>query len=93
MFNVVSGKLHDKGRIEVVLDDLEWPCVSTPKAKSRTAKWEFVGEGFVKEIDFSQVHLFLDAANEEGEDRVVAQWSGSVKEFLRDTLVCVTHHS
>ncbi|KAH6906705.1 transmembrane protein [Coprinopsis sp. MPI-PUGE-AT-0042] len=86
VFNVVSGKLHDKGRIEVVLDDLEWPCVSTPKAKSRTAKWEFVGEGFVKEIDFSQVHLFLDAANEEGEDRVVAQWSGSVKEFLRDTL-------
>ena len=86
VFNVVSGKLHDKGRIEIVIDDLEWPCVSTPKARSRTAKWEFVGEGFVKELDFSQVHLFLDAANEEGEDRVVAQWSGGIKEFLRDTL-------
>ncbi|EAU89251.1 transmembrane protein [Coprinopsis cinerea okayama7 len=83
--NVVSGILSVKGRIEVALDDFEWPCVSTPKSRSKSARWEFVGEGFIKEIDFGQVHLYLDAADEEGEDKVVSEWNGPVKDFLRDT--------
>jgi len=86
VFNVVSARLHNRGHIEVVLDDSDWPCVSTPKSKSKTPQWEYVGEGFVKEIDFSQVHMYLDEATEEGEDRVSGEWSGPMKTFLRDTL-------
>lgn len=87
VFNVVSAQLSEKGRIEVVLDDLEWPCVSTSKSRSTTAKWEFVGEGFIKEMDFSQVHIFLDVAQDEGDDKVVSEWSGPIKTLLRDTVV------
>ncbi|TFK25271.1 hypothetical protein FA15DRAFT_668641 [Coprinopsis marcescibilis] len=86
VFHIVSGQLAKTGRIEVLMDDGDWPALSTAKSRSTEARWDFVGEGFVKEIDFSQVHVFLDAADEEGKDYILAEWSGPVKELLRDTV-------
>lgn len=87
VFNVISGTLAKKGRLEVLLDDGYWPCFSTTKARSSNAQWEFVGEGFVKEIDFGQVWLRLNEADEGEKDDVVAQWKGDTKTFLKTTLV------
>ncbi|KAF7367225.1 hypothetical protein MSAN_00784300 [Mycena sanguinolenta] len=86
VFNVVSGNLAKKGRIEVLLDDGYWPCFSTVKARSSNAQWETVGEGFIKELDFGRVWLRLNVADEGEKDDVVAEWKGDSKAFLKSTL-------
>lgn len=87
MFNVVSGNLSKKGRLEVLLDDGYWPCFSTTKARSNNAQWETVGEGFIKELDFGRVWLRLNAADEGEKDDIIAEWKGDSKAFLKSTLV------
>jgi Ca2+-dependent lipid-binding protein len=79
--------LSKKGRIEVLLDDAYWPCFSTPKSRSTTAQWDYVGEGFLKELDFGQVWLRLDQAEDDEKDDIAAEWVGDAKEFLSWTLV------
>ncbi|KAF7339989.1 hypothetical protein MVEN_01916600 [Mycena venus] len=86
VFNVVSGELAKKGRLEVLLDDGYWPCFSTIKARSNNAQWMTVGEGFIKELDFGRVWLRLNAANEGEKDDILAEWKGKSKPFLESTL-------
>lgn len=87
MFNVKSGSLTRRARLEVLLDDGYWPCLSTVKARSQKAVWEYVGEGFIKEVDFSQVWLRLNEADEGSKDDIIAEWKGDAKKFLKSTLV------
>ncbi|KAG2023600.1 transmembrane protein [Coprinopsis cinerea AmutBmut pab1-1] len=86
VFHILSGQLQKKGRIEVLLDDGYWPCFSTEKARSHQVKWDTVGEGFMKELDFGQVWLRLNEADEGDKDDVVSEWKGDAKEFLKATL-------
>ncbi|KAG6910551.1 hypothetical protein DXG01_009501 [Tephrocybe rancida] len=86
VFNVVSGQLSKKGRLEVLLDEGYWPCFSTTKARSTHAQWDSTGEGFIKEIDFNRVWLRLNAADEGDKDDVIAEWKGDAKAFLQTTL-------
>ncbi|KAH8835823.1 C2 domain-containing protein [Flagelloscypha sp. PMI_526] len=86
VFSVVSGVLAKKGRIEVLLDDGYWPVFSTTKSRSVHAQWQMVGEGFLKELDFGQVWLRLNEADEGEKDDIEAEWKGEAKAFLRDTL-------
>lgn len=87
IFNVISGQLAKKGRLEVLLDDGYWPAFSTVKARSTHTAWEYVGEGFVKELDFGQVLFRLNEADEGEKDDIVAEWKGKAKDFLDSTLV------
>ncbi|KAJ3886025.1 C2 domain-containing protein [Lentinula edodes] len=86
VFNVVSGRLAKKARVEMLLDDGYWPCFSTNRARSTKASWGFVGEGFVKELDFSQVWIRLNEAEEGDKDDIIAEWRGDTKGFLSSTL-------
>ncbi|KAJ7071483.1 C2 domain-containing protein [Mycena amicta] len=86
VFNVISGKLAKKARLEVLLDDGYWPCFSTVRARSSNAQWETVGEGFVKELDFGHVWLRLNDADEAEKSNIVAEWKGDSKAFLQSTL-------
>lgn len=88
VFNAISGDLHKKARLEVLLDDGYWPCFSTVKARSTHAQWDYVGEGFIKEVDFGRVWLRLNEADENEKDDVIAEWKGDAKEFLQATMVC-----
>lgn len=88
VFNIVSGNIAKKARLEVLLNDGYWPCFSTTKARSTHAQWDFTGEGFIKEIDFNRVWLRLNVADEGDRDDIVAEWKGDAKAFLRSTLVC-----
>ncbi len=58
------------------------------KARSHHAQWEYVGEGFVKEVDFSRVWLRLNESDDVDKDDIVAEWKGDAKAFLQSTLVC-----
>ncbi|KAL1677515.1 C2 domain-containing protein [Schizophyllum commune] len=86
VFNVIGGRLQKKARLEVLLDDGYWPAFSTQRATSTHAQWEYVGEGFVKELDFGQVWLRLNEADEGDKDDIIAQWKGDAKAFLQTTL-------
>ena len=87
VFHVISGRLSKKGRLEILLDDGYWPCMSTVKPRKPDAQWDYVGEGFMKEIDFGLIGLRLNEAAEGDRDDIVAEWKGDVKSFLQDTLV------
>ncbi|KAI0666337.1 tricalbin [Trametes maxima] len=86
IFNVISGHLHKKARLEVLLDDAYWPAFSTIRPRSTNALWEYIGEGVVKELDFSRVWLRLNEADEGDKDDVIAEWKGDAKAFLQKTL-------
>ncbi|KAJ7770832.1 C2 domain-containing protein [Mycena maculata] len=86
VFNVVSGNLAKKARLEVLLDDGYWPCFSTVKARSNNAKWETVGEGFVKELDFGRVWLRLNETDDGEKENIIGEWKGDAKAFLQSTL-------
>ena len=88
VFHVISGRLSKKGRLEVLLDDGYWPCMSTVKAQKYENQWDYVGEGFIKEIDFGVIWLRLNEAAEEDKDATFAEWKGEAKAFLHNTLVC-----
>lgn len=87
MFNVVSGHLTKKARLEVLMDDGYWPAFSTIKARSTNAQWQHVGEGFIKELDFGRVWLRLNENDEGDKDNIIAEWKGDAKAFLESTLV------
>ncbi|KAH9948433.1 C2 domain-containing protein [Amylocystis lapponica] len=86
VFNVLSGQLHKKARLEVLLDDAYWPAFSTVRARSTNAHWEYIGEGFVKELDFGRVWLRLNDADEGDKDEILAEWKGDAKPFLNQAL-------
>jgi Ca2+-dependent lipid-binding protein len=87
--NIISGEIAKKARLEVLLDDGYWPAFSTNKSRSHKANWQHVGEGFVKELDFSQVWLRLNEADEGEKDDIIGQWKGDTKAFLQSCLVSV----
>ncbi|EPQ61056.1 tricalbin [Gloeophyllum trabeum ATCC 11539] len=86
IMNVLNGQLSKKARLEVLLDDGYWPAFSTIKARSTHAKWEHVGEGFIKELDFGRVWLRLNEADEGDKDDVIAEWKTDAKPFLEQAL-------
>jgi len=87
VFNIISGQLTKKARLEVLLDDGYWPCFSTNKSMSTKAQWGYVGEGFIKEIDFSQVWFRLNEADEGSRDDIIGEWKGDAKVFLEKAIV------
>jgi len=94
VFNVLSGELQKKSRLEVLLDDGYWPAFSTAKARSTQALWEHVEEGFVKELDFGRVWFRLNENDSDEKDDIIAEWKGDAKAFLEGTLVsCSTSSS
>lgn len=76
-----------KARLEVLLDDGYWPCFGTNKSNSTNAQWGYVGEGFIKEIDFSQICLRLNEADEGSKEDIVGEWKGDAKTFLEKAIV------
>lgn len=86
LFNVLSGQLNDKARLEVLVDDGYWPSFSTTRAGSTNARWDQIGEGFMKELDFGYVWLRLNEANEGDKDDIIGVWKQEAKTFLEKAL-------
>jgi hypothetical protein len=74
--------------LEVLLDDGYWPCFSTHKPSSTNAQWGYVGEGFIKEMDFSKVWFKLNEADEGSKEDIVGLFVDKAKPFLEKALVC-----
>jgi hypothetical protein len=87
--HVKSARLAKKARLEVLLDEGYWPSFSTPRARGAKENWMFVGEAFVKELDFGRVVFRLNEADEGDKDEVIAEWKGDTKTFLTQTMVSI----
>ena len=59
----------------------------TAKSGSTHAQFDQVGEGFVKELDFSQVWLRLNANEDSDKEDIVAECRLGAKAFLEQALV------
>jgi len=61
--------------------------MSTVKSRRNDAQWDYVGEGFMKEIDFGLVSLRLNGAAEGERDDLGPEYKENAKTFLQNTLV------
>lgn len=87
VFSLRGGRLSQKGRIEVLLDDAYWPTFSTTRARSLNAQWDHVGEGFIKELDFGRVWLRLNQNDDGEKDDIISEFKCDAKDFLDRALV------
>lgn len=78
-----------KARLEVLLDDGYWPAFTTTMARSSNASWDYIGEGFIKELDFGRVWLRMNEAAEGDKDDIIGEWKEDAKKFLSEALVSV----
>ncbi len=77
-----------RGRLELLLDDSYWPFFGTEKARSsHNNTWDQVGEGFVKELDFSRLRLRMNENADGEKEEVFAELAVDTKNFLDQTLV------
>ncbi|KIM32474.1 hypothetical protein M408DRAFT_327029 [Serendipita vermifera MAFF 305830] len=86
VFDVVSGSLAKKSRLEILMDDGYWPVFSTQKSRASHAQWDMVGEGFIKELDFGRVWLRLNANSEGEKEEILAEKKLEAKKFLEQAL-------
>jgi Ca2+-dependent lipid-binding protein len=86
VFDIISGTLAKKARLEILMDDGYWPVFSTQKARASKAHWDMVGEGFIKELDFGRVWLRLNANGEGEKEEILAEKKIDAKKFLETAL-------
>lgn len=74
--------------MEVLLDDSYWPAFATERARSSAhAKWDAIGEGFVKELDFGRVWLRLNEHDEGEKEDILGDFKCDTKDFIERSLV------
>jgi Ca2+-dependent lipid-binding protein len=84
VFQIISGQLSKRGAVEVMMDDGYWPSFTSTKARSTSATWDQIGEGFVRELEFSRIWLRVNA-DPDGEEPV-AEFRCDTKDFLEQCL-------
>ena len=86
MFDIISGQLSKKGRLEILMDDGYWPVFSTQKSGATSAQWDMVGEGFIKELDFGRVWFRLNGNGDSEKEDLIAEYKADAKDFLHRAL-------
>lgn len=84
--NIVSGHLERKSRLEILEGDGYWPSFGTQAAASTNAKWDQVGEVFIRELDLSRITLRLNEHDESEKEAVIAEIALDTKLFLSQSL-------
>lgn len=89
VFQLISGDLPRKGRVELYVDDATYPAFISTKSRSVHQKWDEIGEGFVREMEFSRLVLCINTSSDDvtyGEDNV-AEFTCDTRELLEACLV------
>ncbi|OJJ48132.1 hypothetical protein ASPZODRAFT_62240 [Penicilliopsis zonata CBS 506.65] len=80
-------------QLEVLMDDYMFPSYVSPRLRSRSAKFEDVGDAFIRELEFSKITLRLVEKNDgkdEGDDHTVAKLTGDTLPTLQRILYTPT---
>lgn len=87
IFKIIEGELARKDcYLEVLFDDFAFPSYVSSKARGRHQKWDEIGDGFVRELEFSRLTMRLvektdPKASDEG--NVIATLSGDTADVLK----------
>lgn len=86
VIQAISGTIEKKSRLEVLFDDGYWPSFGTDKSQTTHAKWDRVGEAFVKELDLSRITIRLNENDEFEKEDIVAQLQMDGRLFVESDL-------
>ncbi|CAL5869238.1 uncharacterized protein PFLUO_LOCUS3466 [Penicillium psychrofluorescens] len=94
VFQFHEGKLaHSNVHLEVLMDDYMFPAYISPKIRSENAKFEDIGDAFVRELEFSKITLRLvrkDDTKESNDEHTVAKLTGDTLSTLQRILYTPT---
>ncbi|KAI1431692.1 C2 domain-containing protein [Xylaria sp. CBS 124048] len=92
IFNLIEGELPKSGtHLEIFVDDMLYPSYVSGTAKSKSFKFDEIGDCFIRELEFSRLTLKLrekreQPGEERDEDHTVARLSGNTLETLKQCL-------
>jgi Ca2+-dependent lipid-binding protein len=88
IFRLMEAEMPEShGLLEVLVDDMAYPSYVSSTARSKSHKFEEIGDCFIRELDFSRLTL---RARKKGDDQddLMASLSGNTLETLKQCLVC-----
>ncbi|KAI1820350.1 C2 domain-containing protein [Xylaria intraflava] len=92
IFNLIEGELPKSGtHLEIYVDDMLYPSYASGTAKSKSFKFDEIGDCFIRELEFSRLTLRLrekreKPGEERDEDHTIARLSGNTLETLKQCL-------
>lgn len=87
VFKIIEGSFANTGyHLEVVMDDMLFPAYRSNKIKSKTMKFEDIGDAVVRELEFSRVTLRLTKDKDGDEDDIVCKLVGNTMDTLKQAL-------
>lgn len=89
VFQLIDGELPRKGRVELYVDDAVYPAFISTKSRSHKQTWDEIGEGFVREMEYSRLNLRITSGDEGIRDRddVMAEFACDTRELLDSCIV------
>ncbi|KAI1261765.1 C2 domain-containing protein [Xylariaceae sp. FL1019] len=92
IFNLLEGEMPKSGsHLEVFVDDMLYPSYSSATAKTRSFKFDEIGDCFIRELEFSRLTLKArekreKPGEERDEDHTMARLTGNTLETLKQCL-------
>ncbi|KAI1176202.1 C2 domain-containing protein [Nemania sp. FL0916] len=92
IFNLIDGEMPKSGtHLEIFVDDMLYPSYVSGTAKSRSFKFDEIGDCFIRELEFSRLSLKVrekreKPGEERDEDHTLARLSGNTLETLKQCL-------
>ncbi|KAI0390963.1 C2 domain-containing protein [Xylariaceae sp. FL0594] len=92
IFNLIEGEMPKSGtHLEIFVDDMLYPSYVSGTAKTRSFKFDEIGDCFIRELDFSKLTLKVrekreKPGEERDEDHTVARLSGNTLDTLKQCL-------
>ena len=87
IFKIMEGDLARKDcYLEVLFDDYAFPSFVSSKARSRHQKWDEIGDGFVRELEFSRITMRLVEKTDtksQDESNILATLGGDTADVLK----------
>ncbi|ORY86393.1 hypothetical protein BCR37DRAFT_219764 [Protomyces lactucae-debilis] len=84
IFDIIEGNVNQVGcYLQILFDDYAHPAYVTQKARSKHVKWAETGEGFVRELQASNIFMRLNKEQHGDADDVVASADSSTLSILR----------
>lgn len=93
IFNLIEGEMPKSGtHLEIYVDDMVYPSYVSETAKSRSFKFDEIGDCFIRELEFSRLTLRISEKREKpgeerDEDHTVARLTGNTLDTLKQCLV------
>ncbi|OLL23513.1 hypothetical protein NEOLI_001252 [Neolecta irregularis DAH-3] len=87
IWNIIEAEVVKKDSyLQIYLDDLPNPSYTSSKTRSKHAKFDEVGDGFVRELDLSLIRMRLMDKDTNSDDDVIAKIQGSTHTILKQAL-------